>query len=246
MKVMDYIRDRAFKGKVHMTLLDPEKQEPAEAAHKARFAAGAGTDAFMVGGSTGRSQRRLDETVKAIKEAVGLPVILFPGGAHGLSPFADAIYFMSLMNSRSVRHVVREQRKAARWVKKMGLEAIPMGYIVVEPGMKVGEVGDADLVPRDHPEEAVEWALAAQFLGMDLVYLEAGSGAPEPVPPHMIRAVKAELQIPLVVGGGIRSHGAARRAVEAGADVVVTGTIVEEAKGDAALKRIVDAVRGRP
>ncbi len=245
MKVREYILDRATKGKVHMTLLDPEKQAPEVARRKAIHAAEAGTDAFMIGGSTGRSQERLDETVIAVKKATGLPVILFPGGAHGLSPYADAVYFMSLMNSRNVRHVVREQRRAARWVKKMGLEPIPMGYIVVEPGMKVGQVGEADLVPRDRPEEAVEWALAAQYLGMDLVYLEAGSGAPEPVPTEMIRAVKAELVIPLVVGGGIRNFGAARRAVEAGADVVVTGTIMEEAQGDNALRRIVEAIRGR-
>jgi phosphoglycerol geranylgeranyltransferase len=242
---MQYIQEKTAQGAIHMTLLDPEKQPSSLAARKAKMAASAGSDAIMVGGSTGLSQDNLDATVKAIRDAISLPIILFPAGAHTLSPYAHAIYFMSVMNSRNVRMVVGEQRKASRWVKKFGLEPIPMGYIIVEPGMTVGEVGEADPVPRDQPELALEYALTAQYFGMDLVYLEAGSGAPDPVPAKMIQRVKEDLEIPLVVGGGIRTSAAARRVTEAGADIVVTGTVVEEAGSNTALRLIVDAVKGR-
>ena len=136
-----------------------------------------------------------------------------------------------------------EQRRAAPLVKKWGLEAIPMAYLVVEPGMRAGEVGQADPIPRSRPQDAVEYALAAQMLGMKLVYLAAGSGAPEPVPAPMIRAVREALEIPLIVGGGIRTADAAGTVARAGADIVVTGTIVERAKDGETLRRIIAAVK---
>lgn len=245
MKVLTYIRKKLKEGRLHMTLLDPEKGRFFDLEQLARMAADLGTDAIMLGGSTGVSQAILDASVKAIKANTSLPVILFPASSGTISPYADAIYFMSLLNSRNVRHVVREQYLASRAIKEMGLETISMGYVVVYPGMKVGEVGEADLIPRDKPEEAVRYALAAEFFGMDLFYLEAGSGAPEPVPANMIRAVKMESGLPLVVGGGIRSYEAAREVVEAGADIVVTGTVVERENGREALKAVIDAVKGR-
>jgi phosphoglycerol geranylgeranyltransferase len=243
LKVLNYIRKRLREGRIHMTLLDPDKGRFFDLGKLAEMASDLGTDAIMVGGSTGVSQGILDSNVKAVKSRTSLPVILFPASSSTLSPYADAIYFMSLLNSRSVRHVVREQYLASRVIKEMGLETIPMGYVVVDPGMKVGEVGEADLIPRDRPEEAVKYALTAEFFGMDLFYLEAGSGAPDPVPTDMIRAVKGQSRLPLVVGGGIRSQEAAREVVEAGADIVVTGTVVERDKGMEALKGIIEAVK---
>lgn len=245
MRILEYIHDRLSYGRLHMTLLDPEKQTPEVAGEWAFESFMAGTDAVMVGGSTGVTQEKVDGTVLAIKSRVRVPVILFPGGVSSLSRYADALYFMSLLNSRDVRHVVREQKKAALVVREMGLEPIPMGYLVVEPGMKVGEVGKADLIPRDKPQEAVEYALAAQHLGMKLVYLEAGSGSPLPVPAKMVSMVKRGLSIPLVVGGGIRTPETAREIALAGADIVVTGTIMEEAGRADVLRDIVDAVKGR-
>ncbi|MBI4415850.1 MAG: geranylgeranylglyceryl/heptaprenylglyceryl phosphate synthase [Euryarchaeota archaeon] len=242
MKVLDYLRARLAEGKVHMSLLDPDKMTPAEAGEVAFRATLAGSDAIMVGGSTGVTPEKTDATVKAIKDRTRVPVILFPAGAHALSRYADAVYFMSVLNSRNVRMIVGEQKKAARAVKAWGLEAIPMGYLIVEPGMRVAEVGEAQPIPRDDPEEAVRYALTAQFLGMQFVYLEAGSGAPESVPVEMVAAVKREIAIPLIVGGGIRTPEAARRIARAGADVVVTGTVIEQDQGR--LQAIVDAVKG--
>lgn len=245
MKVLDYLLRVRRKARVHLTLLDPEKGRHNDLGEMAGTATELGTDAIMVGGSTGVSQASLDGAVQAVKSRTDLPVILFPASAQTVSPHADAIYFMSLLNSRSVRLVVREQQRAARGIKEMGLETIAMGYVVVEPGMRVGEIGEADLIPRDAPEVAVGYALAAQFLGMDLFYLEAGSGAPAPVPPAMVRAVKSECALPLLVGGGIRGAQAARQVAEAGADMVVTGTVVEQEGGREVLRDIINAVKGR-
>ena len=245
MNVLDYILERVSRGKVHMTLIDPDKQSAAEAGELAKIAMEARTDAIMVGGSTGVTQKTVDGTVRAIKAASKVPVILFPAGASSLSRHADAVYFMSLLNSRSPRVIVGEQRRAARTIKSWGLEPIPMAYLIIEPGMRAGEVGEADPILRSRPEDAVEWALTAQHMGMRLVYLESGSGAPEPAPTAMVRAVKGAIRIPLVVGGGIRTPAAAAALARAGADILVTGTVVEQTKDAAALRDIVAAVKGR-
>lgn len=245
MTVWGYIQERLAGGKMHMTLLDPAKGPAEEMGDLAAMATETGTDAIMVGGSTGVAQDLLDAGVRAIKARTALPVILFPAHAGTVSRYADAIYFMSLLNSRSVRLVVREQHRASREIVEMGLETLSMGYVVVAPGMKVGEVGEADLIPREDAEAAVRYALTAQLLGMGLFYLEAGSGAPKPVPSGMVRAVKGAIRIPLLVGGGIRTADAARGVAQAGADVVVTGTVVERQGGRKALKGIVDAVKER-
>ncbi len=243
MNVYESILERRRTARLHMTLLDPDKQTAEEAATLAAEARDAGTDAIMVGGSTGVTQDKVDNTVLAIKAAAKVPVILFPASARNLSPHADALYFMSLLNSRDPRLIVGEQRLAAPVVKAWGLETIPMAYLVVEPGMRAGEIGNAELIPRKTPFIATQYAIAAQMMGMKLVYLEAGSGAPDPVPVRIVRAVRDAIEVPIVVGGGIRTPEAAGAVAAAGADIVVTGTIVEVAREGDALRRIVAAVK---
>ncbi len=244
MKVLDYIYRKVSEGKMHMTLIDPAKQSPEESARIAYEAYLAGTDAIMIGGSTDLSMELVDETVLKIKDRVNLPTILFPSGAHVLSRYADALYFMSLLNSRNPEYLVKQQVKGAPIVKKFGIEPLPMGYLIVEPGMTVGKVGEAELLPRDNPEIAAAYALAAQYFGMKLVYLEAGSGAPEPVPPSMVKAVKKEIDIPLIVGGGIRTPESAHNLARAGADILVTGTLVEQVSDvKSALKNLISAIK---
>src|SRR2546427_4968929 len=119
-----------------------------------------------------------------------------------------------------------------------------MAYLVVEPGMRAGEIGDAELISRNSPTVAVQYALAAQMLGMKLVYLEAGSGSPEPVPAKVIRAVRDAIDIPVVVGGGIRTPEAAKAVAAAGGDVVVTGDIVEGGRGGGGPRRSIRAGEG--
>jgi phosphoglycerol geranylgeranyltransferase len=230
MSIAEDIAKMSNKKKLHFSLLDPDKQKPEVAGSIAKTAEEAGSSAIMVGGSTLVSQEQVDKTVKAIKENSNLPVILFPSGAKFLSKYADAVFFMSLLNSRNLGFVIREHVKGAPFVKYSGIEPISMGYVIVEPGMTAGKVGEVDLIKKDDVETAVGYALAAQYLGMDFFYLEAGSGSPDPVTNEMIKAVKKNINIPLVVGGGIRDAKTAGKTAKAGADVVVTGTKLEEEK----------------
>lgn len=227
MKVIEYIRSKLKLEKLHMTLIDPEKLSPKQCADTAHSAYRAGSDAVMVGGSTGIDFEGLNSSVQAMKERISIPVIQFPSHSEALSPSFDAIYFMSLLNSKQVKFVIGEQMKASPIIRNMGIETIPMGYVIVEPGMKVGEMGGAEPVKRDDITTAVGYALATEYFGMDLFYLEAGSGAPLPVPVEMIAAVKEKISIPLIVGGGIRDEKTAGEISEAGADIIVTGTVVE-------------------
>ena len=246
MKVIEYIRSKLRLEKLHMTLIDPEKLSPDECSDVAYLAYRAGTDAVMVGGSTGIDSSSLGKSVQAMKDLIPIPIIQFPSHAGALSPNFDAIYFMSLLNSKEIKYIVGEQIKASPIIKDMGVETIPMGYVIVEPGMKVGEMGEAEPLKRNDIKGAIGYGLTAEFFGMDLFYLEAGSGAPEPVPTEMIWAVKEKLSIPLVVGGGIRLGKTASEISEAGADIVVTGTIVEVSKDvEGVLRRIVNGVKGR-
>lgn len=243
MTVMEDLRAKLKTQKLHMTLLDPFEQEPRTAASISKEAAEAGTDAIMLGGSTGVTQEILDATVVSIKMSVDIPVILFPTTASAVSLKADAIYFMSLLNSRNPKFLLGEQMKAAALIKKSGLEPISMGYIIVEPGMRAGMVGEAELIKRDDLKSAIGYSVAGELLGMKLIYLEAGSGAPEPVPPTLIKGVSQAIDIPLIVGGGIRTPEAARAAIEAGADIIVTGTIIEEEGVSETFRKIVKAIK---
>jgi phosphoglycerol geranylgeranyltransferase len=243
MTVKEILKEKMKRGTLHMTLIDPAKQEPSKAGEIAKVANDLGTDAIMVGGSTGITQQNLDQTILAIKAQTQVPVIYFPSGANAISPYSDAIFFMSMLNSRNIKMVIGEQIKGAPIVRKLNLEPLSMGYIIIAPGMKVGEVGEADVIPRDQPKLAASYALTAQYLGMEFVYLEAGSGAPQPVPEDMIRAVRAAITIPLLVGGGIRDAESAARAKNAGASIVVTGTVVENGNYSARLESIIKALR---
>jgi len=234
-------------GAAHLTLIDPDSQSPEDAGRMAKAAAEGGTDAIMVGGSVGAAGRALEDTVKAIKRDSGLPVILFPSGVSGLCSNADAVFFMSLLNSRSASYLIENQALGAPLVYKYHLEPIPMAYVIVEPGGTVGWVGDAKLIPRNKPELAAAYALAGKYFGMRMVYLEAGSGANEPVPLKMVAATKRVLgdDVLLILGGGIRSGEAARGLVEAGADIIVTGTGVERSENvEAFVREMTSAMKG--
>ncbi len=243
MTLAEQIIQQSKKKTLHFALLDPDKQKPETAGKIAQIVTKAGSSAIMVGGSTITSQHQVDETVQAIKKNTSLPVILFPSGAQYLSRFADAVFFMSLLNSRNLDFVIREHVRGAPFVKQSGLEPISMGYVIVEPGMTVGRVGEADLIGTHDVQTAINYALAAQYLGMQFFYLEAGSGAPFPVSDELITGVKKNTQIPLLVGGGIRDPQTARQKAAAGADIVITGTALEQEKNlKKTLTDIIDAL----
>jgi len=244
-KVESYIHEKLEKEKLHFVLLDPDDVSPETAGKLAKMSEELGVDAIMVGGSTGAEGEILDEVVKSIKESSSLPVILFPGSHGGVSKYADAIFFMSLLNSRNPFFITGAQALGAFTVKRYGIEPIPMAYLIVEPGETVGWVSDAKPIPRHKPKIAAAYALAGQYMGMRLVYLEAGSGAPEHVPNDMIKAVKAAIDVPLIVGGGIRSYEDAKEVAQSGADIIVTGTAIEKAGSlEEARKRLERIIKG--
>ncbi len=211
----------------HLSLIDPVDVPPEKVAEALDPLVDAGTTAIMVGGSTAHGSI-VEAVVDTVKELYDLPVILFPNGPEGLAPNADAVFFMSMLNSRNTYYLIEAQVKGAIPVKRYGLEAIPMGYLVVGSwGTTVSVVGDAKVIPYDRPELIVAYATAAELLGMRFLYLEAGSGAPEPVPPEVVTAVKEGTDVFLIVGGGIRDPDTAAGLVEAGADAVVTGNALE-------------------
>jgi phosphoglycerol geranylgeranyltransferase len=242
-RVEKHLAERLERGPIHFTLIDPDKSPGEKAAATAAGAVGLGSDAILLGGSTGISRDVMGAAARAIKAAVDVPVIIFPEGPGSLTPDADAVLFMSLLNSRNLDLVIRAHAKAAPVVRAMHLEPIPLGYLVIAPGMRVGEVGQVDPVARDDAKGAAGYALAAEFLGMRLVYLEAGSGAPAPVPPVIVSAVREVLSIPLIVGGGIRSGADARSVLEAGAQILVTGTVTEEQGLGGGFRGILEEVR---
>jgi len=245
LKVLKYIKEKAEKEKLHFTLIDLGKQSPQKAAELALIAKKAGTDLIMIGGSDSVKEEKLNETVALIKKATGLYVVLFPSSAKYISLLADAILFMSLLNSKKIDYVIGKQVDAALLIKRINLEMISMGYLVIKPGMRVGKKSKVKLIKRRDSYLAKKYAVCAETFGMSLFYLEAGSGAPLSVPDGMIKEVKQEIDIPLIVGGGINDTTTARKKAEAGADIIVTGTILEEddsRKGEK-LARMIKAIK---
>jgi phosphoglycerol geranylgeranyltransferase len=245
--VEKYLLDKIeSEGSIHITLIDPEEVTPPQASRIVNKAKLSETSAIMIGGSTFVSSAHLDDVVKAVKHTVKIPIILFPNNVTGISRYADAIWFMSLLNSVDPYFLMGAQILGAPLVKKYALEPIPLGYLIVGEGGTAGVVGKAIPIPYNKPELAAAHALAGQYLGMRFVYLEAGSGAKNPVPPDMIRTVRHYIDIPMIVGGGIRSREQALAAASAGADIIVTGNIIEESGMRRRVSEIIEGIkRGR-
>lgn len=243
-RVEQYLLEKiAVEGSIHMTLIDPEKVTVTQASRIAEKSQASGTAAIMIGGSTFASQEHLDNVVKGIKEAVKIPTILFPNNITGISREADAMFFMSLLNSVDPYFIMGAQVLGAPLAKKYKIEPISMGYIIVGEGGTAAIIGKAIPVPYTKPELAAAHALAGNYLGMRFIYLEGGSGVSNPVPPEMIRTVKSVLNGPLVVGGGIRTKEQAYIAASAGADIIVTGNIVETGGSEQKIADIINSIR---
>jgi phosphoglycerol geranylgeranyltransferase len=239
--VEKYLLEKIQKeGTIHMTLVDPEKVTPTSASRVAKDAESCNTTAIMVGGSTSVSASHLDKVTKALKDSVEIPLILFPNNITGITRYADAIWFMSLLNSADPYFLMGAQVLGAPIIKKFGLEPIPLGYIIVGEGGTASVVGKAIPIPYKKPELVAAHALAAEYLGMRFIYLEAGSGVENPVPSDMVSTVKAVTNLPLIVGGGIRTGEQVKSIVKAGASIVVTGNVLEENNGK---KKIIELVQ---
>ena len=236
---------RTKRGPVCAALIDPEDFSPKQAARTAATAAKCGVSLILVGGSTLADQNKLDAVVRAIKKHVTCHVILFPGNVTGVSRHADAILFSSLLNSTNPYFIVGAQAIGAMEVYKTGIESTPMGYLVFGNSSAASFIGQVNVLPPSRPDLIVLYALAARYLGMRVLYLEAGSGASEPIPPETIRRVRKFYDGTLFVGGGITSGKAAGEAAKAGADVLVVGNLLQTPGYEKTLREIVAAIRRR-
>jgi phosphoglycerol geranylgeranyltransferase len=239
------LRQLSTEGLLCFALIDSEGINPTEAAKISKFCQQAGCAAILVGGSTAVDQFELDEVVKSIKAVVTLPVILFPGNVTGVAPSADAIFFSSLLNSDNPYFITEAQALGAIAIRKYELEAIPMGYIIVGEGGATGFVGRARGIPPTKPALAAMYALAAQYMGMRWLYLEAGSGVTSHVSPSLVAAVRASYNGKLIVGGGVRDADSALEIVQAGADAIVIGTLLEQEGFESTLTEIVSSLRSK-
>jgi putative glycerol-1-phosphate prenyltransferase len=221
------IRRKLESRKLFAVLVDPDKHNERTLQQLLSQAYASAIDFILVGGSLVSGS--VDETVQSLKDKTNLPILLFPGNVLQISPHADGILLLSLISGRNPEFLIGNHVIAAPVLKRINIEIIPTGYILIENGRttSVEYVSNTKPIPADKIDLTVATAMAGEMLGQKLLYLEAGSGALEPVNEEMIREVKKNTSIPLIVGGGINSAEQVRRIYEAGADIIVVGSATE-------------------
>ena len=231
------------KNALLFVLIDSEVSQLKASSKLAKDVEKIGASAILVGGSSATDQIEMAQVVKGIKKGIKIPIILFPGNVTGVVPDADAILFSSLMNSENPYFITQAQALGAPSVLKFGLEPLPTAYLVIGEGTSAWFVGSARGIPFEKPKIAAAYALAAQFLGMRFVYLEAGSGAKTSVTPEMVHTVRRTFNGFLIVGGGIKDVKTAQGLVKAGADALVIGTFLEKGGSIKKLQEIAKAIQ---
>ena len=231
------------KNALLFVLIDSEVSNLGESNKLAKNVEKIGASAILVGGSSATDQIEMAKVVKGIKKGIKIPIILFPGNVTGIVPGADAILFSSLMNSENPYFITQAQALGAPSVLKFGLEPLPTAYLVIGDGTSAWFVGAARGIPFEKPKIAAAYSLAAQFLGMRFVYLEAGSGAKTNVTPEMVQTVRHAFNGFLIVGGGIKDVKTAQSLVKAGADALVIGTFLEKGGSIKKLEEIAKAIQ---
>ncbi|MGC8710641.1 MAG: geranylgeranylglyceryl/heptaprenylglyceryl phosphate synthase [Candidatus Micrarchaeia archaeon] len=235
-KTEKYIYERLEeKGAMMFMLVDPvDYKTPDEAIKTAVASIEGGADMVLLGGSIGAQGELLDYVSKGIKDKTDAPLILFPGNIATITRYADAIYFMSLLNARNPYWIIQAQMLAAPTIRHLRIEPLPVGYIVVAPGGTVGWVGDVNLVPREKPKIAAALAEAGEMLGNKFIVTDVGSNPAlqhsGPVPVEMIKAVRESIEVPYIVAGGITTDDLLRQTLKAGADIVQIGTAIEQSE----------------
>ncbi|ACB40599.1 geranylgeranylglyceryl/heptaprenylglyceryl phosphate synthase [Pyrobaculum neutrophilum] len=224
MKLYEYL----LEGTKHFTLIDPDKS--VDYLKIARYALEAGTDGILVGGSLGIRESQIAQVARDIKSVAHVPVVIFPGSVSQLTEEADGVLFLSVLNSLDPYYIIGAQVHGAVLLAKHypRLEVISTAYVIVGDGGAAGFVSMSKPIPYTRPDIAAAYALAANYIGFKALYLEAGSGAPQPAPPEMVKAVRKAFPRVLIVGGGIRSGEAARAVARERPNVIVTGTLAEE------------------
>ncbi|MFH0836209.1 MAG: geranylgeranylglyceryl/heptaprenylglyceryl phosphate synthase [Candidatus Micrarchaeota archaeon] len=245
-KVEKYYEEKMrTQGALLFSLIDPDKFNLEKGAKVAKDSYEQGADVILVGGSIGAQGGLLDQTVKMIKEECGgLPVVLYPGSPAGLSEYADAVYFMHMLNSRDIYWLSTAQIQAAPVVQRMKIEAIPTTYLIIEPGRTVGWIGNANLVPRERSDLAAACALAAKYTGSHVFITDSGSGAPEPAPLPMISAISKACGDDLwyFCAGGVKEASQAAEIIDAGAAGIHVGNAFEDAGASHKIKRMAEAI----
>jgi phosphoglycerol geranylgeranyltransferase len=229
-KVEQHLLDTLDKhGTALSIVIDPvDYPSPEIAIKKAVEACEGGADVLAIGGSVGVQGELLDMVAKEIKSKISVPIILFPGNIGTITRYADAMYFLTLLNSRNPYWLGQAQMLGAPLIKQFKIESIPTAYLVVEPGGTVGWVGDAKLLPRNNPKLTAGLAYTGELSGAHMVFTDAGSASSlGPIPVETVRAVKKYITIPYMVAGGIRTVDEATNIVKAGADMIQVGNIVE-------------------
>jgi putative glycerol-1-phosphate prenyltransferase len=231
------------RGAGLLVLLDPDRKTPSALAKFAKTMETAGADAFLIGSSLIVSSS-FEKSVRAVRKAVKIPLIIFPNDSGMLSGSADAVLFTSLLSGRNPNLLIDEHVKAAPIIKSLKLEAIPTAYLLIESGnlTSVCYLSNTMPIPRNKPEIAKAHALAAEYMGMKFVYLEAGSGAALPVPPDTVKEIKDYINLPLIVGGGITDPSYARRIASAGASFIVIGNVLEKDRTGALARSFAEAI----
>ena len=229
--VYDMLLQRRAQGKKSLAvLIDPDKTGHLD--ELLLQAKNSPPDFFFVGGSL-LSEGNLVQCIHRLKSIPGIPVVLFPGNAMQICADADALLLLSVISGRNPDLLIGRHVLAAPLLKQSGLELIPTGYILVESGAAttVSYITNTQPVPRDKNPIAACTAMAGEQLGLKLIYLEAGSGAQQPVPVPMVDAVRRSIDVPLIVGGGLRTAAEISERFNAGADLIVTGNILEQSPG---------------
>lgn len=232
-KTEKHINDIIERGSgVFMGLIDPDplKHTPESAVKLAKDLDEGGADVIMLGGSIGAQGPFLDNIAKLIKENTDIPLHLFPGNIGTVTKYADSIYFMSLLNSKNPYWIAGAPILGAPTIKKYKVEPIPTAYLVFEPGQTVGWIGESRLIPKNKPDIAVIYAMAAQYMGMRFAILESGSGAPDSVSPKLVSVVRKNVDINIVIAGGVKTPSHARDLIKSGANCIHVGTKIEDYK----------------
>lgn len=228
--IYDYLLNTiSQKGAAYLVLLDPDKLTEDKLFKFVRHCEKNEVDGFLVGGSL-IIDGEFESFIEKTKEITTLPVIIFPGEVNQICEFADAILYLSVISGRNPEHLIGKHVLAAPIIKKKKVEPISTGYMIIESGLVTTAeyISGSKPIPRNKPEIAAATALAAQYLGMKLIYLEAGSGALHPVPNEMVKAVTDYCDVPVIVGGGIKKPQTAREKVDNGAKIIVTGNFFED------------------
>ena len=225
----DLLQAKRTRQKKFAVLIDPDKMRLHSFQGIIESAVRHEVDYFFIGGSLILNDM-LDEVLEKIRQNCRIPLILFPGSSYQLSHKADAILFLSLISGRNAELLIGKQVITAPFLKASSLEVMSTGYILVDGGVPttVSYISNTNPVPADKCDIALSTALAGELLGLKLIFLDAGSGAKNPVSTEMISAVAQKVQVPLIVGGGIRTPEKIRKDLEAGADLIVIGDAIEK------------------